>query len=309
MKKGKKAGFPKFVSRFKPNGNSYTTKFTNSNIELLEIDGLPYIKIPKIGKIRFVMPKKYNMNILKPEYTRITSISIKHQRDNYTVSVQMETVIDKIIPVETVCKNRIYSIDMGIKDFGIYGNSDFTEKIENPRFIKHNAKKLRRLQQSLNRKQFNHTKHCGSKNYRKAKLKVAELHNKIKNQRKDFHHKLSRKLVNECDVFICEDLNIKGMVKNHKLAKEISSCGWRQFLNFVKYKIEKKGGHFIQVNQFFASSKLCNQCGYKNAELTLKIRQWECPVCHTIHDRDVNAKINLLNEGIRLLNLSNVAIV
>lgn len=94
---------------------------------------------------------------------------------------------------------------MGIKDFEIYGNNEFTKKIANPRFIKNNAKKLRRLQQSLSRKVFHSTKHCGSKNYRKAKLKVAKLHNRIKNQRKDFHHKLSRKLVNECDVFICED--------------------------------------------------------------------------------------------------------
>ena len=309
IKKGRKAGFPKFVSRFKPNGNSYTTKYTNNNIELLEIDGLPYVKIPKIGKVRFVMPKRYSLKTIQPEYTKILSICIKYQRDSYAVSLQMETVIDKIIPVQTVSKDRIYSIDMGIKDFGIYGNNEFTEKIENPKFIRNNAKKLRRLQKSLNRKVFNSTKHCGSKNYRKAKLKVAELHNRIKNQRKDFHHKLSRKLVNECEVFICENLNIKGLVKNHKLAKEISSCGWGQFLTFVKYKLEKKGGIFLKVDKFFASSKLCNVCHYKYKDLTLKSRQWECPICYTKHDRDVNAKINLLNEGIRLLTLNNVSFI
>ena len=308
LKKGRKAGFPKFVSRFKPNGNSYTTKFTNNNIEVLEIDGLPYVKIPKVGKIRFVMPKGYNLQMIQPEFTRILSACIKHQRDSYTVSLQMETVIDKIIPIQTVERSKIYSIDMGIKDFGIYGNSEFTEKVTNPRFIKNNSKKLRRLQKSLNRKVFNSKKHCGSKNYRKAKLKIAELHNRIKNQRKDFHHKLSRKIVNECDVFICEDLNIKGMVKNHKLAKEISSCGWGQFLTFVKYKLEKKGGIFLKVDKFFASSKLCSCCGYKKIDLTLKDRKWECPICHTIHDRDVNAKMNLLKEGVRLLTLSNIAI-
>lgn len=309
IKKGKKAGFPKFVSRFKPNGNSYTTKFTNNNIELLEVDGLPYIKIPKIGKVRFVMPWKQTLQTLVPKGSRILSICIKHQRDSYTVSLQMETVIDRIYPIQTVTKNRIYSIDMGIKDLGIYGNNEFTEKIANPRFIRNNAKKLRRLQWSLSRKVFNSTKHCGSKNYRKAKLKVAELHNRIKNQRKDFLHKLSRKLVNECDVFICEDLNIKGLVKNHKVAKEISSCGWGQFLTFVKYKIEKKGGIFLKVDRFFASSKLCHVCHYKYKDLTLKIREWECPICHTKHDRDVNAKINLMNEGIRLLTLNNVTVI
>lgn len=309
IKKGKKAGFPKFVSRFKPNGNSYTTKFTNNNIELLEMDGLPYVKLPKVGKIRFVMPYKQNLQILIPQDTRILSACIKHQRNSYTVSLQMEIVIDKIHPVQTVSKDRIYSIDMGIKYLGIYGNNEFTEKIENPRFIRNNTQKLRRLQKSLNRKVFNSAKHCGSKNYRKTKLKVAELHNRIKNQRKDFHHKLSRKLVNECDVFICEDLNIKGLVKNHKLAKEISSCGWGQFLTFVKYKLEKKGGIFLKVDKFFASSKLCSSCGYKKSDLTLKDRDWECSVCHTKHDRDVNAKINLLNEGIRLLTLNNVSFI
>lgn len=215
----------------------------------------------------------------------------------------------EILPIQTVSLNRIYSIDMGIKDFGTYGNNEFTEKIENPRFIRKNAKKLRRLQQSLSRKLYHSKKKCGSKNYRKAKLKVAKLHNKIKNQRKDFHHKMSQKLVNECDVFICEDLNIKSMVKNHKLAKEISSCGWGQFLNFVKYKIEKKGGIFLKVDRFFASSKLCNVCNYKYKGLELSEREWECPICHTKHDRDINAKINLLKEGFRLLNAGNIAIV
>lgn len=308
-KTGKKAGFPKYVSRFKPNGNSYTTKFTNDNIELLEVDGLPYVKIPKVGKVRFVMPWKRTLETLVPEGTRILSACIKHQRDSYTISLQMEVVIDKIHSIQTVSLNRIYSIDMGIKDFGIYGNNEFTHIVENPRFIRKNAKRLRRLQQSLSRKVYNSKKHCGSKNYRKAKLKVAEFHNKIKNQRKDFHHKMSRRIVNECDVFICEDLNIKGMLKNHKLAREISSCGWGQFLNFVKYKIEKKGGIFLKVDRFFASSKLCNVCNYKYKDLTLAIREWECPVCHTKHNRDVNAKINILKEGIKLLQSSNIAVV
>lgn len=309
LKKGKKAGFPKFVSRFKPNGNSYTTKFTNNNIEFLEIDGLPYIKLPKVGKVRFIMPWKLTLETLMPKETKILSACIKYQRKSYTVSLQLETVIDKIHPIEKVSLNRIYAIDMGIKDFGIYGNQKFTKKIKNPRFIKTNEKKLRRLQQSLSRKQYNSVKHSGSKNYRKTKLKIANLHNRIKNQRKDFHHKLSRQLVNECDVFVCEDLNIKGLIKNHKLAKEISSCGWGQFLTFVKYKLEQKGGIFLKVDRFYASSKLCHVCHYKYKELTLKIRNWECPICHTKHDRDENAKTNLLTEGLRLLTLNEVEVM
>lgn len=309
LKQGKKVGYPKFVSKFKPNGNSYTTQFTNNNIELLEIEGLPYIKLPKVGKIRFVMPWKQTLDSLIPKGARILSACIKHKGNSYTVSLQLETVIDKIHPLQTINRNRIYAIDMGIKDFGIYGNEEFTEKVKNPRFIKKNEKKLKRFQQALSRKVYNSKKHIGSKNYRKARLKVAALHNRIKNQRKDFHHKLSRQLVNACDAFICEDLNIKGMVKNHKLAKEISSCGWGQFLTYVKYKLEHKGGIFLKVDRFYASSKLCNICHYKYKDLTLKMRTWQCPVCQTIHDRDENAKKNLLTEGICLLTLNDIAIV
>ena len=201
-------------------------------------------------------------------------------------------------------------MDMGIKSFCVYGNEDITINKENPRWIKIHQKRLRRFQKSLSRKQYDFRTHTGSKNYYKAKRKLAKEHRKLKNQRKDFQHKLSREIVNNCNVFICEDLNIKGMVKNHKLAKEISSCGWAQFLEFVKYKLQRNGGIFIKVDRFFASSKLCYHCNYKNDNLTLKDREWTCPVCGHHLDRDENAKNNLIKEGIRILeNELNVAII
>jgi putative transposase len=184
----------------------------------------------------------------------------------------LETIIDLIKPVDIVNKNDIYAMDMGVKYFGVYGNQEFSEFVTNPRWIKVHQKRLRRLQKSLSRKQYDKAAHKGSKNYDKAKLKINKEHRKIKNQRNDFLHKLSRKIANECNVFVCEDLNIKGMVSNHKLAKEISSCGWGMFLNYVKYKLEKKGGLFIKVDKFYASSKLCSKCGYKYDKLTLKVR-------------------------------------
>ena len=192
-------------------------------------------------------------------------------------------------------------MDMGIKSFGVLGNENYTKEIENPRWIRIHQKRLRRLQKSLSRKQYDVSTHQGSKNYEKVKLKINKEHRKIKNQRLDFQHKLSKEIVNKCDVFICEDLNIKGLLSNHKLAKEISSCGWSLFLNLVKYKLERKGGIFLQVDKFFASSKICYHCGHKNVNLKLKDRVWECPQCKTKLDRDENAKNNLFKEGIRLL--------
>ena len=315
-RKGKLSCFPKFVSKYKPNGNSYTTKFTNNNIELLEKDNIPYVKLPKVGLVRIVVPLGKTLEDLIPINTRITSATIKRSSCNvtkntvYTISLQLESIIDKITPITMIEKSSIWASDMGLKDFAIYGNTKETFKQENPHFIKTHEKRLRRLQKSLSRKQYNVETHKGSKNYYKAKDKISKEHRKIRNQRKDLHHKLSSKIVKECNVFICEDLNIQGMVKNKHLAKEISSVGWGQFLNFVKYKLERKGGYFLKVNRFFPSSKLCNECGYKNTNLTLKDRQWVCPNCGTIHDRDENAKNNLIEEGICvLLNNYQVSIV
>ena len=295
LKNGRKAGFPRFASKYKPSGNSYTTKFTNNNIELMMVDNVPHIKLPKVGKVRFVMPAKQTINSILPNNARITSATIRRFNGEYTISLQLERVVDKPEQLIEVNKTDVWASDMGLKDFAIYGNCGFTDKVSNPRFIKVHEKRLRRLQKSLSRKKLR------SKNWMKAKAKVVKEQRKIKNQRKDFHHKLSRKIVDKCNVFICEDLNIRGMVKNHKLAKSIVSVGWAQFLDFVKYKLERKGGLFIKVDRFYASSKLCNKCGYKKEDLTLKDRQWVCPECGTNHDRDENAKFNLIDEGIRIL--------
>ena len=308
-KKGRKNnnvyGFPQFASKYKPNGNRYTTKFTNNNIELLYIEKLPYIKIPKVGKIRIILPKGKTIEDIVNSYTRITSISIQKEGNSYNVSLQLESIIDEIVPISSnnnlISRDSILSMDMGIKSFGVLGNENYTKEIENPRWIRIHQKRLRRLQKSLSRKKYDVSTHQGSKNYYKAKDKVAKEQRKVKNQRLDFQHKLSKEIVNKCNVFICEDLNIKGLLSNHKLAKEISSCGWSLFLNLVKYKLERKGGIFLQVDKFFASSKICYHCGHKNVNLKLKDRVWECPQCKTKLDRDENAKNNLFKEGIRLL--------
>jgi putative transposase len=306
--------YPKEVSRSKPNGQRYSTPNDHGSIHIDIINNLPYISIPKVGKVRFVLPKNRTISSIIPdENTRITSITVVHNSTECYVSLQMETIVNLVSVQKSVCRSHIGSMDMGLKDFGIYGDTENTLKVDNPRWIKKSERKLRRAQKSLSRK-YEAAKKDGrnwweGKNYQKAKAKVAKIHAHIANQRKDFHHKLSRIIVDTYDAFIFENLNIKGLLKNHRLAKSISSVGWYQFQQFVKYKLERKGGSVLKVDRFFASSKTCNKCGYKKEDLQLSDRYWYCPKCHTLHDRDINAKDNILAEGIRIMESSGYTIL
>lgn len=307
----KRAGFPKYASFRKPNGKKYTTNYTNGNIALVMEKGVPCVKLPKAGKIPFAMPKGFTMDTLIPQNSAIKKATITKQTDAiYEVSLLIETIVDIASCVEEVHIKDIVSIDLGLSFFGIIGNYEHCEKIENPRWIKLHEKRLRRLQQSLSRKQYDRNTHTGSKNWEKARKKVVMEQRKTANQRKDFHHKLSTSIAKQCETFICEDLNIKGMVKNRHLSKAISSVGWSSFLTMLQYKLERAGKHFYKVSRWFASSQLCHVCGYQNPETkNLSIRTWKCPVCHTFHDRDRNAQVNLLKEGIKLLKEDGVAVL
>ena len=189
-------------------------------------------------------------------------------------------------------------IDLGIKDSAIL--SDGT-KIENPKFLRTKEQRLKVLQKRLSRKQ------KGSNNRNKQRIKVAKLHEKITNERKDFLQKLTTKLVKESqfDTFCLENLNVSGMMRNHKLAKSIAEVSWYQFIELLKYKCEWYGKNLVQIGQFEPSTKTCSHCGYKNTELTLKDREWICPVCTTYHDRDINAAINIKNFALSEANLKS----
>lgn len=311
LKEGRKVGFPKFASKWKQNGSSYTTKQTNGNIKVvLGKDGLPYIQLPKVGLIRIIIPKGETIADICPPGVSILRATIKHTGSRYEVSLQLEGVMDIPSISGTYSLRDVLSMDLGLKIFGAVSDGEETEHIENPRWIKRHERRLRRLQKALSRKQYDQATHTGSKNRKKARLRVAKEQRKIANQRKDFHHKLSRIIADSCSVFVCETLNIKGMVKNHKLAKEISSVGWGRFLQMVKYKMKHQGKRFIQVERTFASSQTCSCCGYKNPEVKdLKVRKWDCPSCGAHHDRDDNAGVNLYWEGIRILEREGVIFV
>ena len=305
-----RGSFPKFVSKSKPNGNRYSTKQTNNNIALVENkDGLPCIKLPKIGLVRIVLPKGKTLSGLCPSGTAIRKATVTRQGNRYEVSLGMETVIDEIRPVEEVSVSEILSADMGLKDFAVLGDSDGFLKIRNPRWIRLHEKRLRRFQKALSRKQYDPKTHTGSKNWYKAKEKVAKEQRRTADQRKDFQHKLSRCIADSCKVFVCEDLNIKGMVKNRHLSKAVTSAGWYSFFQKVKYKLERGGGRFLQVSRWFPSSQTCGCCGYRNTDVRkLSVREWTCPKCSSYHDRDGNAQQTILKEGIRLLEAAGVCV-
>jgi len=281
LKKGRKVGFPKFKS--KKGKENYTTKQTNKNIRIdFERKKL---KLPKLGWLRFNDNREFS--------EKIKHATVKKTKSNkYFISLTLEAQEDAK-ELQEVHEKDIIAFDMSAKNFLV----NILFKMENPRFYRSEEKKTKKLNRELSRK-----KKC-SKNREKARVKLARQHDKICNRKKDWTHKLTRKLADSFDVVILEDLNVKGMQKfNSGLSKSVSlDFSWYQFTTYLKYKMEWLGKHFILVDRFFASSKLCSRCGWKNNNLTLREREWTCLECGTTHERDENASVNLKNEGIRIL--------
>ena len=272
----KRTGFPRFKSKHGKQSISYP-----SNVKL---DG-DYLKLPgKVGLIYCKQDRKFDGQIktvtvsLNPDGKYYASVLVDDGRELAQVSTEGKAI----------------GIDLGLTHFCITSNGS---KFDNPRQTTKYARNLKKKQQSLARKQ------KSSKNRYKAKCKVSKVHSKIRRVREDFLHKLSRKVVNENQVIAVENLNVKGMVRNHNLAKAISDCGWGQFCTMLKYKSEWSGKTYIEVDRFFASSKTCSVCLNRVDSLSLDIRDWTCSQCNTHHDRDVNAAINIRNEALRILDL------
>ena len=266
----KRTQFPKFKS--KRNKNSFTCpQFVKNDNNLLFI--------PKFQEgIEMIMERKIKGIIKKATISKTPT-------GKYFVSILTE---HEYQPVNKT--NQSVGIDLGIKDFLVL--SDGT-KIKNHRFLKHYERILAENQKYLSRK----TKQ--SNRYEKQRLKVARIYEKITNSRMDLIHKTTTNLIKQFDTIYLEDLNVKGMMKNHKLAKAISDVSWGKFIDVLEYKALWNDKQVIHIDRFFPSSKTCNKCGWINNNLTLKDRNWICPECSSVHDRDFNAAINILNEGYR----------
>ena len=274
-----KTGFPRFKSK-KYNQNSYSTVCINGNISISN----GYLKLPKIGQVKL----KQHRNI--PSNYTLRSVTVSQTPSGkYYASILFEYE-------NQVQKQEMYDF-LGL-DFSmheLYKDSNGNEPAY-PRYYRQAEKRLKREQRKLSKMQ------KGSKNGDKQRIKVAKLHEKVANQRKDFLHKQSRQITNAYDCVCVEDLDMKAMSQSLNFGKSVSDNGWGMFVTFLKYKLEEQGKKLVKVDKFFASSQTCSICGYVNKETkNLSIRAWDCPECGTHHDRDLNAAINIRNEGMRIV--------
>ena len=271
----KRGGYPKFKSkRYK---QSYRTMNINANIS---IDG-DSINLPKAGRVKIVNTRDFDGRIISATVSRTSS-------GRYYISLQVEEEYE-ILPND----GGSIGLDAGLKS--LYTTSD-SDIYPNPKTLSLHEKRMKRLQRSLSRKK------KGSKNSEKARLRLAREHEKVSDIRNDIQHKITHKLASENQVVCVEDLDVRGMLKNHRLAKSISDASWSELCRKLEYKIADHGGILIKVPRTYASSQICSCCGRKESKLKdLRIRSWICPSCGAGHDRDVNAAKNILEKGLEML--------
>lgn len=276
-----KVGFPKFKSKHN-NRKSYTTNWSNNNIDVDFKNNK--VKLPKLKWVNAKIHRLFQGQI------KSATISVTPS-GKYFVSILVDVHI-VALPNST----NMIGFDLGISEFIVDSNNNH---IDNPKTLYRYEQKLAKLQRKLSKKQ------KGSKNGNKARIKVARLHEKISNIRKDFLHKLSSQIINENQVIISEDLQVKNMIKNHSLAKAISDVSWGEFTRQLEYKSKWYGRTYHKIDRWFASSQTCGNCGFVNKQIKLlSIRKWECNECGITHHRDENAAKNILTKGLKELRIA-----
>ena len=279
-------GFPKFKSK---HDNRQSCRFPKDAFIGVRGNRIDLIKVLK--DIHFKCSRN-DERYLNRNQDKVKSITLnKEPNGKFYLSV----LIDK--PLRQVPQSSsMVGLDLGIKDFAVTSDG---QVIENFHFKKNEESRLKRLQRQISKKI------VGSKNREKARLRFAKLNEKIRNRKLNFLHDVTNHLIDENQVIVMEDLNVKGMVRNHKLAESISEVNWGEFRRILTYKAAWHGRQLVFIDRFYPSSKRCNHCGYIYKELTLKDRQWVCPECGSLIDRDYNAALNILEEGERIIGLSS----
>jgi len=278
-----RAGFPKFKSKKGKQSIQYpqNVKIVNS-----------YVKLPgDIGEVKASIHRTIDGRIKTVTISRTPS-------GKYFASILFEVEGEN----PKTAEGKIYGIDLEVKHFAVVTDGEKVSKYDNPKHLAKHEKNLKRKQKKLARKK------DGSNSRYKYRKFVAKVYERVANARPDFLHKLSHKLTSDSQAVIVENLHVKSMVRNHNLAKAISDCGWGSFVNFLTYKLKRKGGKLVEIDRWFPSSKLCSNCYYQVDEMPLDVREWTCPHCGTHHDRDGNAATNIRAEGIRMLKTEGTAV-
>lgn len=274
------AGYPRFKSKKNPK-QSFRIQKNGNNIRITN----RRIRLAKLGYVHYRTSTEYK-KLLKT--SKINNVTIKRENGKYYAIVNITTTVEELEKT-----GKSIGIDLGLKNLATLSNGQEITNLD----LKREDKMIQKYQKKLSRQKYM------SKNYQKTLKKYYKWTNRKNNKIQNAYHQLSKYLITQYDIIAMENLNIKGMFKNKKWTPKLQKISLYKLLNMIKYKAEWYGKTFIQVNRFYPSTKTCNTCGYKNKNITLKTRQWTCPICKTKHHRDINAAKNILNESIKQNNL------